>query len=54
MKTIKQLLQKRLKRLKKLRDRLLGIKILTDNQEFELTDIQTEIPYVECQIELTS
>lgn len=54
MKTLKQLLEKRLKRLKKLRARLLGMKNLTDRQEFEFDDIQTEIPYVECQIELAT
>ena len=52
MKTFKQLLQKRLRRLKKLQVRLLGIKNLTANQEFKLEDIQAEIPYVEYQLNL--
>ena len=50
MNPIKQLLQKRLRRLKKLRVRLLDIKNLTSNQEFKLNDITTEIPYIEGQI----
>lgn len=51
MRTIKNLLQKRLEKLIKLRSLyLLNLKNLTDSEEFELEDIKTEIPYIECQI----